>query len=111
MSTLEQGDREAASVQKDGAPRVTLEYLHSLIVSEEFSNPSFAQHVTRCTIQVRNGYVVHGQSAPADPANFDKAFGQKLARDDAIRQLWPLEGYLLRQKLYNLSQSDAVTGD
>jgi hypothetical protein len=52
--------------------------------------------------------VVHGQSAPADPENFDQAFGEKLARDDAIRQLWPLEGYLLRQKLYNLSQSDAA---
>jgi hypothetical protein len=98
-STLTQGDREAGEVQKAGAPRVTLDYLQSLVVHEEYSHPACAPHVTRCTIMVRNGYVLHGQSAPADPANFDAGFGRKLARDDAIRQLWPLEGYLLRERL------------
>lgn len=100
MSTLEQGDREAAAVQKEGAPRVTLEHLMSLITAKEFTNPTFAPHVTRCTIIVRNGYVLHGESAPADPNNYDAEFGKKLALDDAVRKLWPLEGYLLRQRLH-----------
>ena len=55
--------------------------------------------MTLYVIIMRNGFTVIGKSAPACPANFDAALGRKLAREDAIRQLWPLEGYLLREKL------------
>ena len=40
-----------------------------------------------------------GKSAPADADNFDEALGEKFAREDAIRQMWVLEGYLLRERL------------
>lgn len=91
-------DEKAAAVAVT-EDRVTAEYLNSLPISTEYFNPDCAPHVTICVIQVRNGFVLVGKSAPADPANFDADLGREFARDDALRQLWALEGYLLRQCL------------
>jgi N4 Gp49/Sf6 Gp66 family protein len=44
---------------------------------------------------------VIGKSAPADPKNFDRELGREFAKENAIRQLWELEAYLLREKLAN----------
>lgn len=98
MNTLESGDALAASVQKT-PHRVTLDSLKAKIVAEEYFNPSFATHVTIAVLQTANGFTLVGKSAPADPANFDPAAGKTFAYDDALRQLWALEGYLLREKL------------
>ena len=48
---------------------------------------------------MRNGFTIIGKSAPASPANFNAEFGQKLAYEDCIRQLWPLMGFSLRDRL------------
>jgi hypothetical protein len=55
-----------------------------------------------CLLVVFNGFVVIGKSAPADPDNFDAELGCKLAYEDAVRQLWPLMGYHLREQLGGL---------
>lgn len=52
-----------------------------------------------CILVMFNGFMVIGKSAPASPQNFDRALGKQFAYEDAIRQLWPLEGYALREKL------------
>lgn len=52
-----------------------------------------------CILVMRNGFTVIGKSAPASAANFNADLGRKLAYEDAIRQLWPLEGYHLREQL------------
>lgn len=51
-----------------------------------------------CLLVMENGFTVIGKSAPASAANFNRDLGRKLAYEDAIRQLWPLEGYLLRSR-------------
>ena len=56
--------------------------------------------MTIAIVTLENGYTVTGQSACADPANYDKALGEKIAYDDAVKKVWPLEGYLLRQRLF-----------
>lgn len=56
--------------------------------------------VTVCMITLQNGYSVRGESACVDPANFDKALGEQYAYEDAFRKIWPLEGYLLKERLY-----------
>jgi len=99
--SMEEGDKLAQSVQKEGHPRVTLGELESKVKSEQYFSPTFAPHVTMCALELENGYVLQGMSAPADPANFDATVGRKFAREDALRKLWPLEGYLLREKLHN----------
>jgi hypothetical protein len=55
---------------------------------------------------LENGYVLHGMSAPADAANFDAELGKRFSLEDALRKMWPLEGYLLRDKLYRQAIAD-----
>lgn len=55
--------------------------------------------LTICVITMANGFHLVGKAAPAHPGNFDPVVGEKDAFEDAFRQLWPLEGYLLREWL------------
>ena len=56
--------------------------------------------LTVCCLTLANGSVVTGQAAAASPANFDSVIGRKIARADAREKIWPLEGYLLRERLH-----------
>lgn len=57
--------------------------------------------MTVCALILQNGFCVIGESAAASPSNFDEAIGRKIARDNARNKIWALEGYLLRQKLFD----------
>lgn len=79
-------------------PSVTREMILDLIADE-------AYHVfpdttlTVCCLRLKNGFAVVGASACVSPANFDARLGEEMAKEDAIREIWPLEGYRLRQTL------------
>jgi hypothetical protein len=98
MSSLEAG--EALAAEGATAPRVPVSQVHAKVKNVEFANPTFAPHVTVAMAQLVNGFTVIGMSAPASPENFDKAKGQTFAMEDVLRQVWRLEGYLLREKLH-----------
>ena len=98
LSSLEITDKESAAVQKT-EHRVTLESLLAKIEHEEYIYPVSITHMTICVMLTDNGFAIVGKSAPADPENFDEALGRKFAREDALRQMWPLEAYLLREIL------------
>lgn len=98
MESLRTGDAQAAAVQKT-PNRVTLDAMLAKIQHEQTINPSSQPTMTICVMTLQNGFVLVGKSAPADPANFDAELGMKFAREDCIRQMWPLEGYLLREEL------------
>lgn len=55
---------------------------------------------TLCILTMENGYTIKGLSACVDPAEFDLNLGRKYAFEDAINQIWPLEGYLLAENLF-----------
>ena len=55
---------------------------------------------TICQLTLQNGFTVIGVSACVDPKNFDKEIGQNIAKDNAVEKVWELEGYLLRQRLF-----------
>lgn len=52
-----------------------------------------------CVLVMKNGFTIIGKSAPASPENFNRELGEKLAYEDAVRQIWPLMGFALRDKL------------
>jgi hypothetical protein len=60
--------------------------------------------LTVCRLELKNGFSVTGESAAVSMANFDEEIGRKVARENAREKIWALEGYLLKQKLfeYNL---------
>lgn len=55
---------------------------------------------TVCQLTLENGFSVNGHSACADPANYDQFLGEKYAYEDALRKIWPFEGYLLCERMY-----------
>lgn len=63
------------------------------------------QLLTFCVLVLKNGYTVVGKSACADPDSFDPKFGQRLAREDAMRQLWSLLAYELKSQLYRENEA------
>lgn len=114
--SLEVSDAEAAAVAV--APRITLEGMNNRIAREHYFNAEAAiaalghphggagdplSVLTLCILVLDNGWTLVGKSAPASVENYDEALGRKLAKEDCIRQLWPLEGYRLRNELAGAS--------
>lgn len=56
--------------------------------------------LTICVITMRNGFSVAASAACADPANFDPEIGRTVSYNNALKQVWPLEGYLLKQRVF-----------
>ena len=85
-------------------------YVGALTSSEEFNALPEHEHtvqpplqldlLTFCVIVLRNGFTVTGESACASPKNFNADIGQKVAYENAREKSWLLEGYLLKEKLY-----------
>lgn len=105
------------------APRITPSDVEAAIKSEHYFTAGeavialgrgFAPEplllLTFCVLVLQNGFTVTGQSACASPENFDAEIGQRIAREDAVRQVWPLLGYGLRTELSRpvLSEADAA---
>lgn len=67
-------------------------------ISSSVPTPSL-DVLTICVLVLHNGFTIIGKSAPADARNFDAELGRKLAYEDAVRQVWPLMGYALREKV------------
>ncbi|VDS07914.1 hypothetical protein PARHAE_01094 [Paracoccus haematequi] len=98
MDSLKLGDAAAAAVSKTDN-RVTLDSMIAKVEATEYLWPDVMPHMTICVIRLKNGFSLVGKSAPADPENFDLDLGQKFAFEDAVRQMWPLEGYALRERM------------
>lgn len=57
--------------------------------------------LTICIVVMKNGFTIIGKSAPASPENFDRDKGRTFAYEDAVRQIWPLMGFALRDRLHS----------
>jgi hypothetical protein len=79
------------------APRITEASIKDRIATVDYVAH---KHLTICIIEMVNGFIVTGVSAPASKANFDADVGKHYAFENAFKQLWQLEGYLLREKLF-----------
>jgi hypothetical protein len=104
---------EAQSAANAKAPRVSLTDIEDaisaiyymtgdrLVVTEKEreEDGSRLALLTVCFVVMRNGFIVIGHSAPASPENFNAELGRKFAYENAIRQLWPLMGFALRERL------------
>lgn len=97
-SSLKITDEQSAAVQKT-EHRVSLESIEKKVASCEYINPKDCPQFTIAVVRLSNGYIVLGESAPADPESFNADLGRQFAYENAIRKIWPMEGYLLREKL------------
>jgi len=63
--------------------------------------------VTICLMVLQNGTKIIGVNhGPVDPSGFSADDGRAYARQDAIRQIWPLLGFELRNKLIDAHASN-----
>ncbi|WP_313010642.1 Gp49 family protein [Brevundimonas sp.] len=104
---------EAYSASKATHPRVSLADMEGKIQRQHFftagdaiaalgqpTDPACPTGLlTICILVMENGFTVIGKAAPVSPENFDAEKGRTFAYEDAIKQLWPLEGYALRERL------------
>lgn len=111
MQSLEVTEKMSADVAVSPSTRVSLQDIKDNIAGEYFVTGAVAlgegipiipvlETLTICILVTKNGFVVIGKAAPADATNFNAELGRNFAREDAMRQLWPLMGYELRQRLY-----------
>lgn len=82
------------------APRVTPELITSIIIGETYTKLPSGRTLI-CELTLRNGYTVRGESSCVSVENFDLELGKKISREDAKNKIWQLEGYLLRERLFN----------
>ena len=122
MSNTEQQIEKEIQDKGLNAPRLTPEIIDSKIVGVEyiltrdvckrdngveiFDAPEPLQTLTFCILTLENGFTVTGESACASPENFDAEIGKKIAYQNAREKIWLLEGYLLKQRLKE--QSDSI---
>ena len=99
------------------APRVTLKEVEESILFEYYftaaegvrgharstskmaGKASSLEQLTFCVLVLKNGFTVTGQSACADPKNYQQDIGERISRADAVNKIWPLLGYELKTKL------------
>lgn len=104
------------------APRITPAHIDSVIASAHYftatdgvvgammHTPDYPRVKvalslqTFCVLTLKNGFTVTGESACASPENFDAEIGRKIAYKNAYEKIWVLEGYLLKERLYEQSQ-------
>ena len=82
---------------------VTRESIAAKIVDQEFTLLKDGR-TTICSLTLENGFTVVGKSSCVDAANYDESIGDHFAYEDALDKIWELEGYLLKEKLYQLSR-------
>jgi hypothetical protein len=99
-------------------PRVTLDDVNNAIVAEHYftgadgvfghwvfhnvagdTAPMPLTLLTFCVLTLWNGFTVTGQSACVDPSNFDAEIGKRIARQNAVAQIWPLMGFDLASQM------------
>jgi hypothetical protein len=61
--------------------------------------PAALDLLTICVLTLKNGFTVTGESACASPENFREDIGNRIARENAVRKIWPLLGFRLRDRL------------
>ena len=89
-------------LDENTAPRVTEGHINSIISKTEYHR--LTDVLTVAVIHLKNGFTVTGESACASPENYNKKLGEKYSYDKAYAKIWVLEGYLLTQKLFELSK-------
>ena len=89
---IEQAIKEAGA---DVAPRITLSDIHGKIEKMDYIHHGL---LTICVLTLQNGFTVTGESACASP--------ESIAYENAVEKIWPLEGYLLKQRLYEKEQAN-----
>ena len=92
MSSEQEIEKE---IQGKGLKRLTPEKIDAVISSKEFH----VSHQWTLYAISQNGFTVRGYASCVSAANYNKELGEKIAFENARKEVWQLEAYLLAQRL------------
>mgnify|MGYP000474678158 CR=1 FL=1 len=78
---------------------ISREHLEDMLAAADSETKIFWGKELVTSYRLPSGFTVLGRAACVDPENFVRAVGIEIAKDDALNQLWKLEGYVLQLKL------------
>lgn len=106
MPSSEEDQKIEYEIQNKGlnAPRLNPAHIDSKIMEIRYHRVE-GTSTTICSLILENDFVVNGESASASLENFDESLGKQIAFNNARDKIWALEGYLLKQKLYEKSKA------
>lgn len=87
--------------------RITEERIDSVIATSMCYVFPDTTH-TVCVLTLKNGFTVTGESACVVPENFNADRGREVAMKKAREKVMMLEGYLLRQRIYDDAARQAM---
>ena len=79
--------------------KVTKKYIESQIKETSFTRPKGT--LTMCFLTLKSGFILTGESACIDPANFDEKMGRDIAYENAFNKAWELFGFHMLQKQHD----------
>lgn len=92
-------EAQAKVINNSTAPKVTIKGIKDKIEKTEYF---YSGLFTIAVLTLKNGFKVVGTAGCASPENYDAAVGNTFAFEDALKKIWSLEGYLLREQLHRL---------
>lgn len=93
------GTELAAVSQRDYTPHLTEKDVLAKVKNKTFHTLG-AGITTVCEITMLNGHVAHGSFSPVAGEMVSEQIARAKALLDAIRNVWALEAYLVRENLY-----------
>lgn len=108
METMNETQIET-KIQEKGlnAPRLNPAHIDVQVVKADYHvfEPS---KKTICLLTLRNGFTVTGEAGVVSPENFNEEIGRDVAFKNAREKIWLLEGYLLKDRLYQATMAPAA---
>lgn len=89
--------------QQPKAPKVTPDEVAAAIKGEDYTVLPDGR-TTICTLTLDNGFTVRGESSVVCAENFDADIGRKVARENAVGQVWRFLGFRLAERLHRERQ-------
>ena len=71
-----------------------LEHIEGLVGDCQFHK--LGKKTTVCLLTMNNGFEIVGTSGVVDAAKYDAEIGNKIAKENAIKKVWEIEGYRLQ---------------
>jgi hypothetical protein len=90
---------KSSKTENNMKTKLTVEDIKKKIVSKTFTTLPSGKCIV-CEIMLKNGFSVRGEAAVVDIKNHVQEIGEAIAFENAIKQIWIVEGYLLQEKLY-----------
>lgn len=99
MSKDEAGIEQEIQAKGLNAPRLKPEDI-DVVIKEEHYVVMPTGTVMICQLVLKNGFTVTGEAGVVSRENFNYEIGKKISRTNARDKIWQLEGYLLRQRVF-----------